>query len=69
MEQALKILHCGAKPDIRTGLRSIYNWAAQRFNTYSLPCFNYYYDLFYVDKVKRVPFNIGELLTPLGLAY
>jgi hypothetical protein len=39
------------------------------FNTYSLPCFNYYYDLFYVNGIKRIPLNIGELLTPLGLAY
>jgi hypothetical protein len=39
------------------------------FNTYSLPCFNNYYDLFYVDRVKRIPLNIGELLTPVGLAY
>ena len=39
------------------------------FNTYTLPCFNYYHDLFYVDKVKKIPMNIGELLTPVGLAY
>src|SRR5690606_35467523 len=39
------------------------------FRTYSLPCFNYYYHLFYVDKIKRIPLNIGELLTPVGLAY
>lgn len=39
------------------------------FNTYSLPCFNYYHDLFYVNGVKRIPDNIGELLTPIGLAY
>jgi len=39
------------------------------FHTYSLPCFNYYYDLFYVDRVKRIPLNIGEVLTPIGLAY
>lgn len=39
------------------------------FYTYSLPCFNYYHELFYVDKVKRIPLNIGELLTPLALAY
>jgi hypothetical protein len=64
--------YCGTGPkdtarkqDKRTG--KIYNW--MRFNTYSLPCFNYYYDLFYVEKVKRIPINIGELLTPLGLAY
>jgi hypothetical protein len=39
------------------------------FNTYSLPCFNYYHSLFYVNGVKIIPKNIGELLTPAGLAY
>lgn len=40
-----------------------------RFYTYALPCFNYYHSLFYVNGVKRIPFNIGELLTPVSLAY
>lgn len=39
------------------------------FNTYSLPCLNYYYDLFYIDGVKTIPDNIGEFLTPVALAY
>ena len=39
------------------------------FNTYSLPCFNIYHELFYVNGVKRISINIGELLTPVGLAY
>jgi hypothetical protein len=39
------------------------------FNTYSLPCFDYYHDLFYINGVKKIPLNIGELLTPVGLAY
>jgi hypothetical protein len=39
------------------------------FNTFSLPCFNYYRDLFYINGVKVIPLNIGELLTPVGLAY
>ena len=39
------------------------------FRTYSLPCFNYYHDLFYVNGVKIIPLNIGELLTARGLAY
>jgi hypothetical protein len=39
------------------------------FNTFSLPCFNYYYDLFYPNGQKVVPLNIGELLTPLSLVY
>ena len=53
------------KPDSRTG--KIYNRVS--FNTYSLPCFNYYYELFYVEGVKTIPLNIGELLTPVSLAY
>jgi hypothetical protein len=53
------------KPKLKTGNinYSIY------FNTYSLPCFNYYYDLFYLNKEKRIPLNIEELLTPVSLAY
>jgi hypothetical protein len=39
------------------------------FNTYSLPCFNEFHNLFYPNKSKVVPLNIGELLTPLSLAY
>jgi hypothetical protein len=39
------------------------------FNTYSLPCFNYYHKLFYVNGVKRIPLNIGDLLSPQALAY
>ena len=34
-----------------------------------LPCFNYLWDLFYIDKVKTVPLNIGEILTEVGLAF
>lgn len=39
------------------------------FQSLSLPCFNELYDLFYLDGRKRVPSDIGSLLTPLGLAY
>lgn len=39
------------------------------FYTYSLPCFNYYHELFYVDGVKRIPLNIEDLLSPQALAY
>src|SRR4051812_26420292 len=38
------------------------------FYTRSLPCLNYYRDLFYPNGVKVVPENIGELLTDRGLA-
>ena len=53
------------KPDKRTG--KIYTRI--KFVTYSLPCFNYYRDLFYKNGKKEVPKNLGEILTPLGLAY
>lgn len=39
------------------------------FRTLAMPCLNYYYDLFYKEKVKIVPENLGQLLTARGLAY
>lgn len=39
------------------------------FNTLTLPCFNYFRDLFYVDGFKIVPLNIYDLLTPISLAF
>ncbi len=51
--------------DKRTGkvYSSIY------FHTYSLPCFEDLYNLFYGAGKKVIPQNIAELLTPLGLCY
>lgn len=51
--------------DKRTG--KVYR--SLHFNTLSLPCFNELYELFYPLGEKIVPANIGDLLTPLGLAY
>ena len=53
------------KPDKRTG--KIYN--SLIFKTRMLPCFNYLWDLFYINKVKTIPSNIGDLLTEVGLAF
>lgn len=53
------------KPDIRTG--KVYN--SIKFSTLSLPCLNYYYELFYPNGKKIVPNNIDELLTARSLAY
>jgi hypothetical protein len=53
------------KPDKRTG--KVY--ATFAFKTLALPCFNYYYDLFYLNGIKGVPSNIKELLTARALAY
>lgn len=38
------------------------------FRTLAMPCLNFYYELFYVNKVKIIPKNLGELLTARGLA-
>lgn len=38
------------------------------FRTVSNPIFSVYHQLFYKDKIKIVPINIGNLLSPLGLA-
>jgi LAGLIDADG DNA endonuclease family len=51
--------------DKNTG-RTRYNLS---FSTLALSCFNKYYELFYVDGKKRVPYDIGNYLTPVGLAY
>ena len=53
------------KPDKRTG--KIYN--SLIFKTIMLPCFNYLWELFYINKVKTIPSNIGDLLTEVGLAF
>ena len=39
------------------------------FATRNLPCFNELYSLFYANRVKIIPSNIMELLTPVSLAY
>ena len=39
-----------------------------RLNSYTLNSLNWIHEMFYKDGKKRVPKNIGEYLTPLGLA-
>jgi hypothetical protein len=39
------------------------------FATMSLPCFNEFFELFYLDGIKIVPKNISNFLTPISLAY
>lgn len=43
-------------------------YSSIRFQTYSLPCFNEFHDLFYFNGRKIIPKNIGELLTAKGLS-
>ena len=53
-----------------TDKRSNKKYSSVQFATLSLPCFNYYKDLFYNSNyLKIVPSNIQTLLSPRGLAY
>ena len=44
-------------------------YVSMTFETFTLPCFNELYDLFYVAGKKVIPNNISEFLTAAGLAY
>ena len=52
-----------------TDKRSNKKYSSVQFATLSLPCFNYYKELFYNENKKIVPSNIQNLLSPRGLAY
>ena len=53
-----------------TDNRTNINYSSVQFATLSLPCFNYYKDIFYnSENLKIVPSNIENLLSPRGLAY
>ena len=45
------------------------NYSSLTLRTKSLSLFTEYYNLFYFNGVKVIPNNIGDLLTPLGLAH
>jgi hypothetical protein len=57
------------KLDSRTGKQ----YSSLRFATLSMPCINFYYDLFYykehLKSIKKVPSNISELLSARALAF
>jgi hypothetical protein len=65
---------CGTEPKIMSKFDSRANrnkvYEAIKFQTFSLPCFNLYKEIFYnKNGVKIVPLNLEELLTVRGLAY
>jgi len=71
---SLFTLYCGSKPIVLSRFDSRLNrmktYVSIKFQTFSLPCFNVYKELFYnADGVKIVPSNIMDLLTARGLAY
>jgi hypothetical protein len=58
-------------PVIRTNLNSKNGeiYLVISFATMQLVCFNTIHSLFYQDKTKIVPYNIFDLLKPIGLAF
>jgi len=44
-------------------------YSSVSFATMELPCFTEIYPFWYLNRKKRVPLNIKELLTPVGLAH
>jgi hypothetical protein len=63
-------IYCRTAPKTQSRVtRPGMEYSSVYFRTYSLPCFNEFLDLFYLEGKKIIPNNIGELLTPLGLAY
>ena len=61
--------YCSSYPYFSSSIRQGNKSFGIGFFTRSLVCFTELHNLFYVDKVKVVPNNIYELLTPKGLAF
>ena len=61
--------YCSNVPNITKGKRKGNIFFGLGFGTRSLPCFNEIYHLFYKDKVKVIPENIYDLLTPIAIAH
>jgi len=62
-------LYCKTKPKIIEAKLKNKIYYSVKFDTLTNEIFNIYHNLFYENKIKKVPNNIKELLTPIGLAY
>ena len=61
--------YCSIYPTFTKGVRAGKPFYGLQILTRSMPCFTELYVLFYVNKVKVIPQNIYELLTPISLAH
>lgn len=61
--------YCISYPRATKSKRKGIQCFALQFETRSLPCLTELHSLFYVNKVKVIPQNIYELLTPVALAH
>lgn len=61
--------YCSIYPYLTRSTRAGNLYYGLEFLTRSIPCFTELHNLFYVNKVKVIPQNIYELLTPVALAH
>ena len=61
--------YCASYPILVTGIRKGIKTFGLQFKTRSMPCITELYYLFYLNKVKIIPDNIYDLLTPIALAH
>jgi hypothetical protein len=61
--------YCSNYPQLTKGIRSGNLFYGLQIFTRSLFCFTELHSIFYVNKVKVIPHNIYELLTPVALAH
>lgn len=62
--------YCSSPPKHLIQKSTKNNFESIKFITRSLPCFNEFREQFYnTNGVKYIPSNIGDLLTPVVLAY
>jgi len=61
--------YCSNSPQLRSAIRAGNRTYSLQFFTRSLPCYTELSSIFYVNKVKVIPNNIYELLTPVALAH
>jgi hypothetical protein len=60
--------YCSNFPHKAIGVRKGKPFSALVFQTRLLPCLTDLYNLFYKNKIKVIPSNIYDLLTPAALA-
>ena len=61
--------YCSTFPYFTTGARKGVKFTTVTFITRALPCFTELYPYFYNNKVKVIPSNMYDLLTPVALAH
>jgi|1185.fasta_scaffold123034_2 hypothetical protein len=61
--------YCSSYPQLITATFAGKSFYGLQFRTRSMPCLTELHPLFYVNKVKVIPHNIYELLTPIALAH